>query len=59
VYLSNWERIKKEFRLLYHQRIILPSLGMPELGNDSCIRVDFVAANERQAKLIIELTESE
>jgi hypothetical protein len=59
VYLSNWERVKKTFRLLYHQCVILPPL-MPELGDDNrCIRVDFVAANERQARLILELTEAE
>jgi len=57
MYLSNWQRVKKEFQFSYRHCIILPSL-MPELRSN-CINVEFAGASERQAKLIIELTKAD
>jgi hypothetical protein len=52
MYLSNWERLKTEFRLSYnHCRVI------PAKPREWCIHATFSPDNERQARLIIELAD--
>jgi hypothetical protein len=56
VYLSTWERMRKEFRLsAAHCRILRTSF--PGLQADDCIRVEFSADNDRQGRLVVELAQ--
>jgi len=52
VYLSGWERAKVEFRLAYrHIRVLT------DMCSDMALCAEFVADDERQAHLIIELAQ--